>query len=120
MYTFLIVLLVLVSVALVSFILMQAGKGGGLAASFGGASSSSDSFLGTRQAGNFLTRASWWCGGIFLALSLILSLMTLRSRVPESVLDRPLAPAPATPSTTTPAPAVPLEPAPQNPAEPPR
>ena len=120
MYTFLIVILVLISVALITAILMQAGKGGGLAASFGGASSSSDSILGTRQAGNFLTRASWWCGGIFLALSLILSLMTLRARVPESVLDRPLAPAPVAPSTTTPSPAVPLEAVPQNPAESPR
>ncbi len=120
MYTLLIVILVLVSVALVAAFLWQAGKGGGLAASFGGASSSSDSILGTRQAGNFLTRASWWCGGIFLGLSLILSLLTLRSRVPESVLDRPLAPAPATPSTSTPAPAVPLEPGPQNSADSPR
>ena len=111
MYTFLIIVLVLISAVLVGAILLQAGKGGGLAASFGGVSSSSDSFLGTRQAGNLLTKMSWWCGGLFLGISFVLSLMTAGSRTPRSVLDQPAGPAPqqTTPSTT--APAVPLEPA---------
>jgi preprotein translocase subunit SecG len=92
-------------------ILLQAGKGGGLAASFGGASSSSDSFMGTRQAGNLLTKLSWWCGGIFLVLAFILQLMSARSAVPTSVLDRLSAPA-AAPSPVAPsgaAPALPLD-----------
>ena len=59
MYTFLLVLLIIDAIVLGAAILMQAGKGGGLAASFGGASSSNDAFLGTRQAGNILTKASW-------------------------------------------------------------
>jgi preprotein translocase subunit SecG len=88
MYTFLLIILILDAIVLGVAILLQAGKGGGMAASFGGASSSSDSVIGTRQAGNLLTKASWWCGGIFLALSFILQLMSSRSATPTSVLDR--------------------------------
>jgi preprotein translocase subunit SecG len=125
LYGFLFSLLVLDAVVLGAAILLQSGKGGGMAASFGGASSSTDSLMGVRQAGNFLTAASWWAGGIFLALSFILSMMSTRNRLPESVLDQPIqtAPAPATtapstlpldsaPVTTAPSSAVPVTPAP--------
>ncbi len=119
MYTFLLVLLILDSVILAFAILMQAGKGGGMAAAFGGASSSAEAFIGMRQAGNLLTRVTWWCGGIFIFLAFVLQLMSTRDRVPTSVLDRPVAPATAPqPAPTGPAPAVPLEPAPQPGAEP--
>ena len=74
MFTFLLVLLVIDSFVLIAAILLQSGKGNGLAASFGGVSSSADSLLGTRQAGNLLTKASWWGGAIFLFLSFVLSL----------------------------------------------
>lgn len=87
MFTFLLVLLVIDCLVLISAILLQSGKGSGLAASFGGVSSSADSLLGTRQAGNLLTKASWWGGGIFLFLSLVLSLLSTRQRTPKSVLD---------------------------------
>ena len=115
-YTFLLILLIIDSLVLVTAILLQAGKGGGLAASFGGATSAADSLIGTRQAGNLLTRASWWCGGIFLFLAFVLQIASARTRVPASVLDAPLtAPAPAAPapSTQQPNPAVPLEAAPK-------
>ena len=88
MFTFLLVLLVIDSVVLIAAILLQSGKGNGLAASFGGVSSSADSLLGTRQAGNLLTRASWWGGGVFLFLAFILSLASTRQRAPKSVLDQ--------------------------------
>ena len=51
MFTFLLVLLIIDSLVLIAAILLQSGKGNGLAASFGGVSSSADSLLGTRQAG---------------------------------------------------------------------
>jgi preprotein translocase subunit SecG len=89
---------------------MQSGKGGGMAASFGGASSSTDAVMGVRQAGNFLTATSWWAGGIFLALAFVLSMMSTRNRLPESVLDQPLQTAPV-PVTGAPTP-LPLETAP--------
>ena len=118
MYTFLLVILVIVSFALITAILLQSGKGGGLSANFGGSGTSD--FMGTRQAGNFLTRGSWWLGGAFLALSFVLSLLSTRSRTPRSILDQPLT-APVTspaPATGT-APAVPLEPVPLPPITPP-
>jgi preprotein translocase subunit SecG len=120
-YTFLLILLILDSLVLIAAVLMQAGQGGGMAASFGGVSSSASSFLGTRQAGNLLTKASWWCGGLFLGLSFLLALASTRSRAPKSVLDQTFSPAPVTAPATPPAgsnaaPAIPLTPAPTTPA----
>ena len=115
MYSFLLVLLFLVSLFLIAAILMQSGKGGGLAANFGG-SGTSDSFLGTRQVGNVLTKASWWLGSVFLALAFILSLMSTRGRTPRSILDQPLStPATAPATTKSTAPALPLENVPATP-----
>lgn len=113
MYTFLIILLILDSFVLVTAILLQAGKGSGLAASFGGASSSPEAFIGIRQAGNLLTKVTWFASGVFLVLSFVLQLMSTHSRAPKSVLDGQLgAPAPAaTPGASDAAPVVPLTPA---------
>ncbi len=103
MFTVLLVLLIIDSFVLIAAILLQSGKGNGLAASFGGVSSSADSLLGTRQAGNLLTKTSWWGGAIFLALAFILSLASARQRAPKSVLDQAFTPAPATAPSTAPA-----------------
>jgi preprotein translocase subunit SecG len=111
MYAFLLTLLILDAVLLVAAILLQAGKGGGLAANFGGASSSPDSLMGTRQAGNLLTKASWWCGGIFLGLAFVLQVMGSRGTAPKSVLDKLAAPA----QTNNAAPVAPAGPAPASP-----
>jgi preprotein translocase subunit SecG len=123
-YTFLLIVLIIDAIVLATAVLLQAGKGGGLAASFGGTSSSSDSFLGTRQAGNLLTKTSWTAGGLFIFLAFILQLMSSSSRVPTSILDRALTPG-AQSGTAAPAPeagvqsAVPLEPVPTSPVTPP-
>jgi preprotein translocase subunit SecG len=107
MYTFLLTLLILDSLILVAAILMQSAKGGGLAASFGGVSTAADSFMGTRQAGNFLTKLTWSTGGIFLFLSFLLQIMSTHTTGPRSVLDQGLSQTPATaPATTAPAPGV--------------
>lgn len=117
MYTFLLILLIIDALVLATAVLLQSGKGGGLAASFGGASSSTDSFMGTRQAGNILTKASWWCGGIFIFLAFVLQLMSSRGRVPTSILDQALTPTSQTSPTAGNVPttgvqsAVPLTPA---------
>ncbi|HJU68099.1 MAG TPA: preprotein translocase subunit SecG [Gemmatimonadaceae bacterium] len=101
MYTFLIVILVLASIFLIAAILMQSGKGGGLAATFGGVGTSPDSFFGTRQMGNVLTKASWYLGGVFLLLGFVLSLMSSRAVTSRSVLDQ-TAGQPAAPTAPTP------------------
>ena len=126
LYSILLTLLIIDSLVLILAVLMQSGQGGGMAASFGGVSSSASSFLGTRQAGNLLTKASWWCGGLFLGLSFLLALASTRSRAPRSVLDQTFAPPPVSaPPANAPAggganPAIPLTPAPTNaaPAQP--
>jgi preprotein translocase subunit SecG len=113
MYTFLLTLLVLNSIVLVTAVLLQSGKGSGLSANFGGSSSSSDSFVGTRQAATLLTRATWWGGGIFLVLAYILQIMGTRPNTPRSVLDplsRQGAPASTAPAPTNAPSAVPLTP----------
>lgn len=124
MFTFLLVLLIIDSLVLVTAILLQAGKGSGLAATFGGVSSSADSLLGTRQAGNLLTKTSWWGGAMFLFLSLVLSIASTHRSAPKSVLDQAFT-APTAPAPTTTAPSgaakggtagIPLTPAPSTPA----
>src|SRR5688500_7186855 len=114
----LLTLLILDSVILIAAVLLQAGKGGGLAASFGGVTSSADAILGTRQAGNILTKISWWCGGLFLAFAFMLSLSSTQAAAPRSILDQtfspqPVQPAPATTQPNTPASSIlPVQPAP--------
>jgi preprotein translocase subunit SecG len=113
LYTFLLTLLVITCIVLMLAILLQSGKGTGLAASFGGASSSPDALIGIRQAGNILTKISWWGGGIFLGLCFILQILSTHTSAPRSVLEQGLGTQPqnvAPPPTS--APAVPLEAAP--------
>jgi preprotein translocase subunit SecG len=85
MFPFLIVLLVLDSLVLMTAVLLQSGKGGGLAAMGGGAST--ETFLGGRQAVTLLHTVSWWAGGIFLVLSLSLAGISSRGASPRSVLE---------------------------------
>jgi len=123
MYTFLLVLLVIDALILGAAVLMQAGKGGGVAANFGGASSSTSSVIGTRQAGDILTKTSWWGGGIFIFLAFVLQLMSSRTSGPRSILDDIAAPAPAqsltAPATPSDVPsAIPLQQAPTTPPQP--
>ena len=113
MYTFLLVILIIDALVLIASVLMQSAKGGGLAASFGGVSTAADSFIGTRQAGNVLTKIAWWAGGLFLGLAFLLQLMSTRGRAPTSILDQGLSKTPTTaPAPVTPPPqsVVPLNP----------
>ena len=119
-YKLLLTLLAIDSVILIAAVLLQSGKGGGLAASFGGVTSSADAILGTRQAGNLLTKISWWCGGLFLGIAFLLSLASSRRSAPRSILDQTFTP----PAQTAPAPVttqpntnvLPIQPAPTTPA----
>jgi preprotein translocase subunit SecG len=119
MTAFLVALLILDGVVLAVAVLLQAGQGGGLASTFGGAAST-DSFVGGRQAATLLTKASWWTGGIFLGLSFILQLASGSARQPRSVLEgqfeqpAPLAPLPL----NAPSPSEPGTPAAPAPAPP--
>lgn len=102
MFGLLLTLLIIDGLLLMVVVLLQAGKGGGLAAMGGGAGT--DTLLGGRQAANLLTKTTWVTGGIFLALSLILSVLsTGKSGTPESILRQEFQQtAPATPQPVLP------------------
>ena len=97
MYGFLLAVLVLDGIFMSVVILLQSGKGGGLAA-VGGGAGMTDGILGGRQATTVLTRATWISGTVFMVLALVLSIMSSRARQPSSVIQvqAPVtAPAPA-------------------------
>ena len=87
MYGFLLALLVLDGLFLSVVILLQAGKGGGLAAMGGGGGTMTEGVLAGRQATTVLTRATWAAGTAFLVLALILSIMSSRARQAQSVIE---------------------------------
>jgi preprotein translocase subunit SecG len=93
MFAFLVVLLILDAILLSVVVLLQAGQGGGLASLGGGGT---DTVLGGRQAVTILHKLSWWCGAIFLLLSLVLSL-TPRGGSPSALQERLRAATPAAP-----------------------
>jgi preprotein translocase subunit SecG len=106
----LLTILIIDSVVLVAAILAQSGQGAGIAANFGGVSSSADAIIGSRQAGNLLTTITWWSGGIFLGIAFVLQITSGHARTPRSVLDQPFSQQPAAPQPPNAAPALPLEP----------
>jgi preprotein translocase subunit SecG len=106
MFTFLVSLLILDALLLSVVVLLQAGQGGGLASLGGGGT---DTVLGGRQAVTILTKLSWWCGGIFLALSLALSLVP-RGGSSSAIQERLRAATPAAPQQQAPLPLGPTTP----------
>ena len=84
MYGFLLVLHILVCISLILTILLQSGKGGGLAGgAFGG---TAQTVFGGRGATDFLTRATMALGGAFFVTSLVLALMSSGTRAPSRSL----------------------------------
>ncbi len=96
MYNLFMILAVLVSVVLIITVLLQSSKGGGLAGSFGGTGAFGTVF-GTRRTADFLSKTTWWLGGILIALSLIVNLFFLKSSTSaESVIQDSRSSVPAT------------------------
>jgi preprotein translocase subunit SecG len=87
MYGFLLAVLVLDGLFLSVVILLQAGKGGGLAAVGGSGGTMTEGVLGGRQATTVLTRATWTAGTIFMVLALVLSILSSRAHSPTSVIQ---------------------------------
>ena len=105
LYYILLFLLILNGLFLGVVVLLQSGKGGGLASMGGGMGT--DTLIGGRQAATLLTKATWTGGGTFMALALILSIVSSRQRAPESILrdtftpQQQTAPAPVLPGAST-------------------
>src|ERR1043165_9572713 len=71
--TFIDIIHVFVCVVLMLVVLLQQGKGGGMGAAFGGATTQ---VFGGRGAGNILTRATAVCAGIFMLTSVSLAYLS--------------------------------------------
>ncbi len=63
---------IIICVSLILIVLLQAGKGGGLAGAFGGGGG--QTFLGARGAADFLSKLTIYLAVAFMCLALILSL----------------------------------------------
>ena len=66
MYTFIVILILVVCVLLALVVLVQNSKGGGLAANF----SAPTQVMGVRQTADFLEKATWWLAVILVVLCL--------------------------------------------------
>lgn len=103
MFGLLLTLLIIDGILLVVVVLLQAGKGGGLAAMGGGGGAGTDSFMGGRQAATVLTKATWATGAVFLALAVVLSILSSQRRESTPLLQEefretaPTAPQPILP-----------------------
>jgi preprotein translocase subunit SecG len=93
----LLTLLILDGILLMVVVLLQAGKGGGLAAMGGGGGAGTDSFMGGRQAATVLTKSTWATGALFLALALVLSIMSSRGAENRPLLEGEFQSAPVAP-----------------------
>jgi preprotein translocase subunit SecG len=106
MFTFLIVLIAVLGIILTLVVLLQSGKGGGLAGIASGGSTTQ--ILGARQAPDILEKATWTLGTLFIVLCILtnFAIDTEERRdsvIQERIQDRP---------TDFPAPQAPIAPAP--------
>jgi preprotein translocase subunit SecG len=76
---------VLVTIAMIAFILIQKGAGATAGAAFG--SGASGTVFGSRGAGNFLSRTTWVLAALFCLISLSMAVMASRASIaPETDL----------------------------------
>lgn len=85
MYTVLVSICGIIAVLLIIIVLMQSSKGGGLAGTFGGAGMGT--VFGTRRTADFLSRATWWLGGILAALAIIVNLFFLPGQTSSEQIE---------------------------------
>lgn len=74
MYTFLVTIFVILSFLMIIIILLQAGKGQGLAGAIGGGMAG-QSIFGGRGAGDFLSKATSYIATFYMALALVIGLI---------------------------------------------
>jgi len=94
MYTFVLILHVIVSLILIAVILFQAGKGGGLADTFGGGGGGgSQTTIFGQKASDFLTKATEVSAVLFLCTSLTLAFLSSKRKasIMENVKIAPAA-----------------------------
>jgi preprotein translocase subunit SecG len=102
MHTIVVIIHIIASLALVSIVLLQHGKGAGIGAAFGG---SSQTVFGSTGAAPFLAKLTAIVAVIFMCTSLGLTFMG-RQQAPSVMQGA------EKPAATQPAPALPAQPAP--------
>lgn len=85
MYSVLVAVEIVIAIFLIIAVLLQAGRGGGLAGAFGGAGFGT--VFGIRRTADFLSKATITLGAIFLFLAIIINLFFLPGKTPESVRE---------------------------------
>ena len=102
MFTFIIVIIAILAVLLTLVVLLQSGKGGGLAGLAAGGATTQ--ILGSRQAPDFLEKATWYLASTFIVLCILSNFVISDEQAAGSVIqqqeqtgqiDTTLIPAPA-------------------------
>ncbi|MEL6444410.1 MAG: preprotein translocase subunit SecG [Bacteroidota bacterium] len=109
LFYFMIFLILLVAIVLTGVVLLQSGKGGGLAGIAAGGQT--QQILGARQAPDFLEKSTWVLGVALMVLCVITTMFTGTDDQTTIITDEGVEVAPA-PLDATPGDALPLEPAP--------
>ncbi len=84
MYTFFVVLIVLVSILMVGIVLIQESKGGGLASNF----SSSNAIMGVRKTTDFIEKATWGLAVAMVIFSIVCAYTAPQASTDQSVLEQ--------------------------------
>jgi preprotein translocase subunit SecG len=86
MFTFLIVVIALIGLLLTLLVLVQSGKGGGLAGIAAGGATTQ--ILGARQAPDILEKATWTLGTLFIVLCILTNFTITDEDRGESVIQQ--------------------------------
>ena len=86
MYIFLIVVIAIIGVFLALVILLQSGKGGGLAGIASGGAT--QQILGTRTAPDILEKATWALATVFIILCILTNFVIDDGDAPDSVIQQ--------------------------------
>lgn len=105
MFTFLIVLISIIAVLMTLVVLLQSGKGGGLAGIASGGATTQ--ILGSRQAPDFLEKATWSLATVFIVLCILSNFVIgpenqggsiIQQQDPTGQTQTPILPAPIDPA----------------------
>jgi len=89
MYTFLIIMFILLSFSMVIIILLQAGKGQGLAGAIGGGMGGG-SIFGGRGAADFLSKATTWIAALYMIFAILIGMLykTEAEQAQKSLIEK--------------------------------
>jgi len=98
MFTVLMILIILISIAITATVLMQNPKGGGLSSAFGGSSGGLGTMLGVRHASDILAKTTWGLSIAFVVLIFAVNMFFLPTQgTQESIIQRQAGEAPISP-----------------------